>query len=291
MPQIFWIIPALFTALFSASQDAWVKHHFSMRSTYEMMAYPMVYSLPLFCLTLPFVAVPEIDRVFLVYVTLSIPVNGVGLLLHMRAIQISPLSLTLPYLAFTPVFIFFTGFVILGEIPTGWGVLGVCIIVTGSYVLNIDPKVLSPLAPLKAFGREKGSKVMLLVALIYSLGAVAGKMAILHSSVMFFTVSFFVSLNICFITGMLFLGKVHLRGLLHSPVKGMISGGLLFAHAVCHGWAISLTQTVYMIAVKRMSILFGIIYGGLFFRERHLHYRLIGAGLMVAGATLVTLKG
>ena len=133
--------------------------------------------------------------------------------------------------------------------------------------------------------------VMLVVALIYSFGSVAGKMAILHSSVMFFTVTFFVGMNICFITGMMLLNKVSLRGLLHSPAKGIVSGGLLFAHAVCHGWAISLTQTVYMIAVKRMSILFGIIYGGLFFKKKHLQYRLIGAGLMVAGAALVTLKG
>ncbi len=291
MPQIYWIIPAIFTAFFAASQDAWVKHHFSKRSAYEMTAIPMVYSLPLFCLTLIFITVPDTDHIFWIYVILSIPLNGLGFLLHMRAIQISPLSLTLPYLAFTPVFIFFTGYVVLGEIPSSWGVAGVCIIVIGSYVLNIDPNVSSAWAPLQAFGREKGSKVMLVVALIYSVGSVAGKKAILHSSVMFFTVTFFIGMNICFIAGMMLLRKVHLRGMFHGPVKGMVSGGLLFAHAVCHGWAISMTQAVYMIAVKRMSILFGIIYGGLFFREKHIRYRLFGAGLMVAGAALVSLKG
>lgn len=291
MAPVHWIIPALFTAFFAASQDAWVKHHFSTLSAFEMMAFPMAYSLPLFCLTLPFIAVPALDRVFLAYFLLSIPVNGLGLLLHMRAIQTSPLSLTLPYLAFTPVFMFFTGFVILGEIPNSWGIMGVCVIVAGSYVLNINPAIYSPLAPLKAFGREKGSVVMLLVALIYSLAAVAGKKAILHSSVMFFTITFFVALNVCCLMGMICFGKVRAQGLLRKPATGLISGAFLFAHAICHGWAISLTKAVYMIAVKRISILIGVIYGGLFFSERHLAYRLTGAALMIAGAALVTLRG
>ena len=147
------------------------------------------------------------------------------------------------------------------------------------------------LAPLKAFVREKGSKIMLLTALIYSIGSVAGKKAILHSSVMFFTVSFFVMLNFCFLVAMVLLGKTQIDVLRKSPFKGMVAGGLLFLHAVCHGWAIFLTKAVYMISIKRISILFGIVYGGLFFKEKHLSYRLFGAGLMIAGATLITLKG
>jgi uncharacterized membrane protein len=46
-----------------------------------------------------------------------------------------------------------------------------------------------------------------------------------------------------------------------------------------------------MIAIKRISILFGIIYGGVFFNEKKMVYRLLGAGLMILGAALLTLKG
>lgn len=37
--------------------------------------------------------------------------------------------------------------------------------------------------------------------------------------------------------------------------------------------------------------MFRVIYGGLFFQERHLFYRAAGTALMIAGAALVTLKG
>ncbi len=286
-----WILPALMTAFFAASQDAWVKRHFSVMSAFEMMAYPLVYSLPLFTIALPFITIPPLDSVFVFYFLLSLPVNGLGFLLHMRAIQISPLSLTLPYLAFTPVFIFFTGYLILGEIPSGWGVFGVCVIAAGSYVLNINPAEFSPLAPLRAFGRERGAMLMLLVALIYGLGAVTGKKAIVHSSVMFFSVFFFLCLSSCFVIGALLLKKTTFEKLRRMPIRGLIAGGLLFVHVLCHGWAISMTKAVYMIAVKRISIFFGILYGGLLFREKHMAYRVVGTGLMVIGAIMVTLKG
>ncbi len=286
-----WVLLALLTALAAASQDAWVKRHFSAASPYEMMAYPLAYSLPLFCLTAPFVAIPSIDNVFISYFLAAIPINGLGFLLHIRAIQISPLSLTLPYLAFTPLFILFTGFIILGELPNAWGLLGVLVIVLGGYVLNIDPMIYSPLEPLRAFGREKGSVIMLIVAFICSLGGVVGKKAILHSSVMFFTVTFFVSLAVVMLATMHLTGRADLRRLAAQPGKGAVAGGLLFLHAVCHGWAISITKAVYMISLKRVSILIGVIYGGVFFRERHLIYRLVGTGLMIAGAALISLKG
>ena len=286
-----WIFPALFTALMTASQDAWVKRCFSGLSMYDMLAFPMAYSLPLFCLVLPHVPVPALDRTFAIYFLAGIPINSIGFLLHMRAIQVSPLSLTLPYLAFTPVFIFLTGYVILGEIANGWGVFGVCIIVAGAYVLNIDPEFYSPVAPFIAFGSEKGSILMVATAFIYSFGAVVGKKAIQHSSVMFFTTSFFVVFNLVCLGGMLVSGKTRFGRLARFPLQGAVAGGLLFGHAICHGWAISMTKAVYMIAVKRISILFGVIYGGLFFNERHLLYRMVGTSLMVIGAAVVTLKG
>jgi drug/metabolite transporter (DMT)-like permease len=291
MGSSIWIIPALFTAFFAASQDAWVKRHFSGMSVCEMMAYPLTYSLPLFLATLPFIRVPSLDRIFAVYFLLSLPVNGFGFLLHMRAIRVSPLSLTLPYLAFTPVFIFLTGYLVLGEIPSGWGVVGVCVIASGSYVLNINPVEFSPLAPLRAFGREKGAVLMFMAALIYGFGAVAGKKAILHSSVMFFSIVFFLCLNSGFLAGVLLLKKTNVARLRRMPFKGLISGGLLFVHIICHGWSISMTKAVYMIAVKRISIFFGILYGGLLFREKYMAYRLLGTAMMVGGAMLVTLKG
>ncbi|GFR40427.1 hypothetical protein Agub_g1001 [Astrephomene gubernaculifera] len=57
--------------------------------------------------------------------------------MYQRAIQISPLSLTIPYLAFTPAILIATAYVFLGELPSPAGVLGVSVVALGGYLLNI----------------------------------------------------------------------------------------------------------------------------------------------------------
>jgi drug/metabolite transporter (DMT)-like permease len=116
-----WLILSLLTALAVSSQDAWVKKFFSDFSPYEMSMYPLMYSSPLFIISMCWVPVPALDATFFWCFLLSLPINGISLILYMKAIKISPLSLTLPYLAFTPTFMILTGYLFLGEMPNIWG--------------------------------------------------------------------------------------------------------------------------------------------------------------------------
>jgi uncharacterized membrane protein len=185
-----WLILSLLTALAVSTQDAWVKKYFSHLSAYHMVAYPALYSLPLFTAGLCVIERPPLDGVYLWCLLISLPLNGISFVLYMRAIKISPLSLTLPYLAFTPVFMIITGVLILDEVPNLWGITGIFTTCLGGYILNLDPARLSLWAPFKAVFRETGSWLMLIVAFIFSFAAVVGKQGILHSSVFFFTFSF-----------------------------------------------------------------------------------------------------
>jgi uncharacterized membrane protein len=47
----------------------------------------------------------------------------------------------------------------------------------------------------------------------------------------------------------------------------------------------------YMISIKRFSVLIGMVYGGMFFKEKYIALRVAGAGLMVAGAVLIAVWG
>jgi len=59
-----WLILSLLTALAVASQDAWVKKHFAHLTAYDMLAFPCLFSLPLFLLAMLFVPVPPLDQTF-----------------------------------------------------------------------------------------------------------------------------------------------------------------------------------------------------------------------------------
>jgi drug/metabolite transporter (DMT)-like permease len=286
-----WVILSLLTALAVSSQDAWVKKYFSGFSPYEMSMYPLMYSCPLFVISMFWVPVPPLDTTFFWCFFLSLPINGISLILYMKAIKISPLSLTLPYLTFTPTFIILTGYLFLGEMPNIWGGLGILITCIGSYGLNLEARKRKFFAPLQAIFKETGSWLMLIVSFLFSFAAVLGKKAIIHSSVLFFTFSFYLSLNLFLFLLFSALGKIRMKIFKKLPAKGIVAGCLLFFHALFHGWAISIAKAAYMISIKRFSVLFGIIYGGVFFKERNIIIRFFGAMFMLSGAILITTKG
>ena len=256
-----------------------------------MAAYPMVYSFPLLILVLFFVPVPPLDGVFWWSALACLPVNAVSFLLYMLAIRSSPLSLTLPYLAFTPAFMVITGLMFLGEVPNWWGGAGILIICLGSYVLHLEPERQDIWAPFRAIAIERGSWIMLIVAFLFSIAAALGKKAILHSSALFFSIAFFAVFNLVLTLGMRFAGKIRWRQLTVSPAQGLCVGVLFFAHVLLHGLAIEMVKAAYMISIKRLSILIGVLYGAVLFKEAHIGRRLVGAAVMVCGSLLIILKG
>ena len=57
--------------------------------------------------------------------------------------------------------------------------------------------------------------------------------------------------------------------------------------AATHMLAMNLTKVAYMISVKRLSLIIGIMYGYFLFREENIKERLLGAVLMLIGFVLV----
>ncbi|HEU4389436.1 MAG TPA: EamA family transporter, partial [Blastocatellia bacterium] len=106
---------------------------------------------------------------FLIYLLIDVSLVGIANVLYFRALQISPLSLCMPFIAFTPIFLIPTGWVLLNELPTKVKLIGVVLIVVGSLIMHRQLFAVSWAEPLKAIIRERGSRYMLMVAFIFSL--------------------------------------------------------------------------------------------------------------------------
>ncbi len=282
-----WFFLSLATALAVSSCDTGVKKWFSHLTPFEMTLLPLVYAAPVMVACFLWVDRPPLDKEFYLLFAVSMPLTLVPLVFYMQAIKISPMSLTVPYLAFTPVFIIGTGYLFLGEQVNRWGMLGIVMVCGGGYVLNITAKDRNFVDPLLAVFRETGSWLMLIVSFIFSLSSVIGKKAILHSSPLYFQTLFFIVLTLVMIIVFGLFRKIRLRSFLQHPFKGGLLGLLAAIHIICHGFAISMVKAAYMMSIKRLSIVFGVIYGGLVFREENIKNRLAGAALMFAGAAVI----
>ncbi|MBT9438533.1 MAG: EamA family transporter [Desulfobacterales bacterium] len=286
-----WFILAIATALCVATGDALTKKFFGRFSPYDMAIASSIYSLPFLVVYIFFIPIPQLDTVFWWIACILIPLDTFAFYLYMKAIKLSPLSLSIPFLSFTPVFMILTGFIVLGEVPNSWGIIGIGFVVAGSYLLNVTQVKYGYFAPFRAILREPGSILMLVVAFIYSFLAVLGKKAIQHSSPLFFGFFFLAALDITTLIFFPFLEKIRWRDILKVPVKGLSVGLMLFLHALFHCLAINMIEAVYMIAVKRMSILFSVVYGWILFKESDIGARMLGALFMFAGVVFIILLG
>ncbi|HIJ79319.1 MAG: DMT family transporter [Desulfobulbaceae bacterium] len=285
-----WLGLSLLTALAVAIRDVSVKY-FKDLPPLEIAAIELFWSLPALGAGLYLTPIPLLNSDFWWAFLLSLPLNWLAYALYLYAIKGSPLSLSIPFLSFTPVFMIATGFLVLGERVNGWGGCGTLLIVIGGYVLYLKDARYGWAEPFKSFYREKGSRLMFMVAFVFSLAAVYGKQGIINSSPLFFMYSFFIVFNLTFLAGLLWRGHSSLKKIWHQRQKGIWLGTLLVTHLSCHGLAIAITTAAYMIAVKRSSILIAVLLSWLVLKEKDLATRGPGALLMFAGVLLITLYG
>ena len=193
-----WVLLSLIAAFTLATSDALTKKALASHNEYIVAWLRLVFSLPLLLILFLFIPVPNLDKEFYAAFALSLPLEIVSIILYIKALRLSPLSLTLPFLALTPVFLIFISYIILGERVSFAGSVGILFIAAGSYTLNISKIKEGIFEPLRAITKERGSVFMIGVALIYSLTSSLGKLAIKHSSPLFYGTTYYTALVLFF---------------------------------------------------------------------------------------------
>ena len=172
-----WFVYALLCALFLATADVCAKKALGRVDEYLVAWGRLVCAAPLFVPIAPWRDVATLGPRFWLIVLVLLPFEITAIYLYNRAIKISDLSITTPFLGLTPLFLAGTAFIILGERLTYSGFIGIVLIVVGAYILNVRQSHQGLLAPIAAIAREPGSRLMVIVALLYSITALLGKMA------------------------------------------------------------------------------------------------------------------
>ncbi len=209
-------------------------------------------------------------------------------LTYMAAIQRSPLSLTAPFLAFTPVFMLVTAPILVQEYPSVSALFGISAIVLGTWFLNCsDSKSGSFFAPFIALTRERGSQLMIVTAFLFSITGVLGKVGVNGSSPLFFGAVYYS------FTALGLLVPVIIRRehrFLTRPALLVV--GVLTAISIASQMiGIQMVQVSYFIALKRVSLLLSILLGVIFLKERNLKDRFTGGFLMFIGVVVIAIWG
>ena len=289
-----WFSLALLCAFALATTDAatkaWLRDYSARELSLVRLGVTGVILAPLLSDMAPLSGLPA---AFWGWIGALVPLEIAAMLLYMKAIRDHPLSLTVPYLAFTPVFVMLTGFLMLGERVSTRGALGILLVVAGAWLLNLKRADLTDwrgwVRPLAAIVSNPGSRLMLGAALLYSLTSAMGKGAMQYMAPEHFGAFYFVLLGIAAVVLFALPQPRILHRVWRRPwavlAVSLLNAGMVYTHFL----ALQLVEVAYMIAVKRTSLLVGILYGALLFRERGLARHSLGGGIMLGGVFLILL--
>lgn len=280
-----WIVFSLLTSFLETSKDT-----LSKLTSVKTNEFVNAFALQLFAaiILLPFVVLSGLPTLTL-HFWLMIAISCIGIptwsLLYMRAIKLSPLSLSIPLLAFNPVFTAFFAIFFEKRFPDLVGWLAISAITIGLYLLRFDYKKgeTSLLQPLLSLRSEPGSLSMLGVALIWSVGTYVNKIGIQGSSPIFFAFS---------ITsvGAIILFIIALTKNAFHPTISRTTWLLLLPIGVLNGlselalmYALTTGFVPYVVAIKRINILWSSLIGVFFYKESLSAIKLGGLLLMLLG--------
>jgi len=282
-----WVFYALMTAFFLATSDALTKDLLNRYSLWQILCIRFLLSVVFLFPLLFLYPIPKLPRIFWIVVGIDLPLEVLAVYLYLKSIECSPISLCLPFLSFTPLFLLVTSRLMVGEHISAQATVGILMVVAGSYSIQLEKAKVGILEPFKSLKKQKGPLFMLLVAFIYSITSNLGKVAIANSSPQFFSI---------FLSAELAFASVVLLGVEKRPMPGPLKDlklfwmALFFAlHILFHTLALDLAKVSYMISIKRTSALFAVLYGRILYKEERIKERFLGASLMVGGALLISL--
>lgn len=284
-----WVLYALVSGALFATADAFTKKAPAEINDYVVVSSRFMFGIPLllFFLIIP---IPAIEPSFWYALAALVPIETLSYILYIKSIKNSPLSLVAPLLSFTPVFLVLTSFLMLGEFPSLAGLIGILLVVAGTYVLNLKSLKHGILAPIRSIISNRGSAYMLIVAFFFSITSNLSKTLVQNSSPLFAMTMYLSSLSVAFLAiSSVLAGKKIFQ--LKTQFKSLLPIGLFYSlMALFHNLAITLAIVPYVMSIKRSSSLFSVFYGHLWFKEDNIRARLTGALIMAFGAALIILS-
>ena len=292
--MIQWYLLALISAFFSAIASIFEK---KVLFKEKAIGFSTLFAIFNLLLAIPFFFFINLELVTssaLLALILKSILEATAFLCIMQAIKNLELSAALPLLVLTPGLVAIGAFFILGEALTQIQILGIFLLLIGTYTLQVKTKEKQNLLdPIKAFFKTRTYYYIIIALILFTTTSILDK-AILKN--------FNLPLNAFMGFQHLFLAIIFIIFIISTKKNQELKHSLKFS------WKIILTISIFTIiyrytqlsavkiapvalvlSIKRISVFFAVLIGGRLFHEHDLLIRTIATGIMITGAVLIIL--
>ncbi len=277
----------IFIGLLSASTEGVrgaIQKKLSALNPYALTFVSVAASLPVLALLITIFGLWAIPpKTFWFILALFVPIEIFLQYIGVLMLRYAPLSVAGPLRAFTSIFLIPIAFIMLGEVPSLLGVLGIIIIVCGS--LFLQPGMFTSRELRARILTDRGVLLALLSAFLAAVTTGILKLTFSYASPLL--ASFYVDAVTAVVLIPLFVRHRHMSAVAPRTLAALaLTSG---AGVTFHTLGLSLLPAAYFVAIKRLSMVISVILGRAFFKEEHFRERMIGSLLMTVGVILLSL--
>lgn len=214
--------------------------------------------------------------------------NMIAVTMLYRAIRLTKISIVLPLVAVSPIFMIFTSRFMVGQSVSTAGFGGILLVVLGAYLLGCSEDRSSILAPFAALWRDPGARSALLVAVLWSFTANIDKICIRASDELTYSAIFAAGMSLgCLPFFLRRSNRAAEVGLWRESIFLLIALGVTYAiQAGAHMTAIVTVPVPYVVAIKRGGVLIGVIHD-IIRGERGIAWSAGGGILVLIGVIII----
>ncbi len=246
-------------------------------------------ALPFLLLGFLFYNIPKPSADFYLVTVVNVAVFIVAMYLLIKSLQGSDLSKSIPMLNLTPTFLLLTSYVMIGEIPSLQGFIGIIVTIIGAYILNLRYVKGKFFEPFRMIFRKKEIFYMVIVAFLFSITSNLFKLGVQLSNPAYFVfVNYFLASAVL---SLLFFREFKNNELILKNAKWIFIMGIsTAAMELLIAVAVNFAIIPYIIALKRTSVIFSVILGFFLFKEKNFRHAFAGAAMMLVGAAIIILS-
>lgn len=288
--MIEWYFLAFISAFFSAS-SALVEKKILFKE--KALSFSFILALFNIILAIPFFFFVNLSNLTfsgLIVLFFKSFLGALSFLCVMLGIKNLELSEALPLLVLTPGFVAFFAFLFLGESLLPTEIIGMALLLSGTYILQLKTKQ-KMFDPLKKFLKSKGRMYIVYALILFTTTSVLDKAILSKFKVPINAFMGFqhLFLALIFFSFILFSSRIteSSKTLKRSWTWIFILSVFTILYRYTYIWAVKLTSVALALSIKRVSVFFAVVIGGKIFKEKDLLRKSIATAIMIGGALLI----
>ena len=215
----------------------------------------------------------------------SVLMSTLANVIFVKAVQISPLSRTIPFLSLTPAFSAFIAMPLLAEYPSAGQWAGIAAVVVGAFILNLDRGA----SIVRALLEEKGSVMMVGVAALWAVSTALDKVSLQHASPASHSLVLSGGSAAVLLLWLAMRGQLStMRGIQVSATNMVMLLGFAVGSLGLQMVAIKTLWVSIVETIKRaVGVIAAVVLGKWMFQESITKTKLIASALMIFGTSLL----